>query len=74
MMNLKSCPSGEDVFKSSDYHLDLGKAWQPGLLELRNPFSRVAKTATHSWIGQVKDNQNQLEERLPSGQWLFQIP
>jgi hypothetical protein len=74
MMNLKSCPSGEDVFKSSDYHLDLGKGWQPGLLELRNPFSRVAKTATHSCIGQVKDNQNQLEERLPSGQWLFQIP
>lgn len=29
------------VLKSSDYRLGLGKSWQPGLLEMRQPFREL---------------------------------
>ena len=76
MINLKSCPFGKNEFKSLDYHLGLGKAWQSGLLQMREPFQRMARTASRSRIGQDRDNKNQLEGSLQSGsgQWLLQIP
>lgn len=74
MINLKSCPFGKNELKSLDYHLGLGKAWQSGLLQTRESFQRMARTASHSQIGQDRDNKNQLEGSLQSGQWLLQIP
>ena len=65
-MKLKSCPFGRNELQSLDCHRGLGEAWQPGLLQMREPFSRMARAASHSSRGQHRDDRNPQE-----GIWLY---
>lgn len=72
MMNLKSCPLGKNGLKSLDYHLGLGKAWQPGPLGAREPFQRTATTASLSLAR--KEKQESVGRKFTIWSWLLQIP
>lgn len=74
MMKLKSCPFGRNELQSLDCHRGLGEAWQPGLLQMREPFWRMARAASHSSRGQHRDDRNPLEGIRHSVQRLLQTP
>lgn len=70
-MNLKSCPSGKYILKSLDDHLDLGRTWQPGLLAIKRPFSKVTRMASWPLRGQNASYNNQLKDTYKLGKGCF---